>query len=322
MRRTFALRLPFFDLHCDTATALYYGEKSILKNDLHISLDKIQVYERYAQVFAIFTRTSLSDEEGYRAFLSVSEFFRRLMKEHSELMCLVRNSDELSHALEAKRAAAFLAVEDACILSERLERLSELYERGVRFLTLLWGGETCIGGSWDTSVGLTDFGKKAVHECFRLGIIPDVSHASVRSTDDIVSIAEEYGRPIVATHSDSYAIYSHGRNLSDRHFETIKRLGGLVGINLYKHHLSDNEAEPADAETVFRHIDHYLSIGGENTVCFGCDFDGASFPDAFRDVSSVASLADVMLRHNYSDALVHKIFFDNAEAFIGRALSN
>ena len=313
-------RLRFFDLHCDTLTELYYGNRSFLENDLHISLKKIEKYERYAQVFAIFTHSSLSDEDGYLAFLKVSDFFRQLTEQYSDWILPSENYVDLSLAWENGKAAAFLAVEDARILAGRIERLREIYERGVRFLTLLWTGETCIGGSWNTSVGLTDFGKETVRECFRLGIVPDVSHASLASTDDIVSIAKEYKRPIVATHSDSYSVYQHGRNLSDEHFESIRCLGGLVGINLYKHHLSDDRADPADAETVFRHIAHYLSIGGEDIVSFGCDFDGAEFPDIFKDLTSVAILAEIMLRHNYSERLVHKIFSQNAEAFIRRTL--
>ena len=310
--------LRLFDLHCDTVTELYYKNKSLYENDLHVSLKSAEVYEQYAQIFAIFTLTSLSDENGYLAFLRVADFFHQLTEQYSERILFSKDARDLSCAFRDGRVAAFLSVEDARILAGRIERLQALYERGVRFLTLLWGGETCIGGSWNTDVGLTAFGKEATRECFRVGIVPDISHASVRSFEDIISIAEEYNSPIVATHSDSYSVYQHGRNLTDGQFESIKRIGGLVGINLYKHHLSDHEKEKADTETVLRHIEHYLSIGGEDAVCFGCDFDGAEFPEAFHDVSSVASLGELMLRHNYSEELVRKVFSGNAEAFIKR----
>ncbi len=311
-------RLSLFDLHSDTATSLYYGNKSFSRNDLHISLEKITEYEHYAQIFAFFTKKTLSDEEGYRAFSAIAEFFGGLIDEYADQIVLSKNSTDLSDAWNTSRAAAFLAVEDARILAGRLERLQHLYRCGVRFLTLLWSGETCIGGSWDTASGLTDFGKETVRECFRLGIVPDVSHASVASTDDVIELASSVRRPIIATHSDSFSVYGHGRNLTDRHFEAIKQLNGLVGINLYKHHLSDASIAPADAETVYKHIEHYMSLGGEDTVCFGCDFDGAEFPDAFKDVSSVLLLSEVLLRHNYPERLVRKIFYENAVSFMRR----
>ncbi|MBR2907309.1 MAG: membrane dipeptidase [Clostridia bacterium] len=312
------LRLSFFDLHSDTVTALYYDKKSFYENDLHISLDKITEYEHYGQIFAIFTKSALSDEEGYLAFSSVAEFFHKLIFEHSDRIAYSQSSADLSNAWMNGRAAAFLAVEDARILAGKLERLQHMYDYGVRFLTLLWAGETCIGGSWDMVSGLTDFGKDVVRECFRLGIVPDVSHASVASTDDVIELASAYHRPIVATHSDAFSVYGHGRNLADRHFEAIKATGGLVGINLYKHHLCDESLSLADAETVYRHIEHYMSLGGEDTVSFGCDFDGAEFPETFKDISSVLSLSEVLLRHNYPEHLVRKIFYENVVSFIKR----
>lgn len=68
--------------------------------------------------------------------------------------------------------------------------MRELYDLGVRVMTLLWGGDTSIGGSHDTENGLTDFGKAAVEEMAKVGIIPDISHASFKSADDIMDICE------------------------------------------------------------------------------------------------------------------------------------
>lgn len=311
-------QFDLIDLHSDTATALYYGNKSFAVNDLHISLDKIGVYRHYAQVFAIFTSSRFSDEEGYSAFLKISDFFRDMLAKHADRIAMVQNGHGLLRAWEENKAAAFLAVEDARILGEKRERIQNMYDRGVRFLTLLWSGEACIGGSWDTDVGLTEFGKSTVCDCFRLGIVPDVSHASLRSTDDVIEIAKNWHRPIVATHSDSFSVYGHGRNLTDRHFEAIRSLGGLVGINLYKHHLCDESHSLADSETVYRHIERYMELGGEDTVCFGSDFDGADFPNEFADVSSVLRIADVLLAHNYTEELVRKIFWKNAQSFFLR----
>ena len=44
-----------------------------------------------------------------------------------------------------------LAVEDARILENDLERLRVLHSYGVRILTLNWYGETCIGGAHNTN---------------------------------------------------------------------------------------------------------------------------------------------------------------------------
>ena len=53
-------------------------------------------------------------------------------------------------------------------------------------------------------------------------------------------------------------------------FTALVKKGGVAGVNLYPAFLG----EGAELETVFRHVEHYLSLGGEKAVCLGTDFDG------------------------------------------------
>ena len=147
--------------------------------------------------------------------------------------------------------------------------------------------------------------------CFELGIVPDVSHASEQSVDDLLPIAYACGKPFIATHSNSHALYPHTRNLRDRHFAAIKELGGIVGVSLCPPHLMDTSIRPATAEDVFAHVDYYLSIGGEDMVGFGADWDGTDLPQGFTNVGHLEQVAEVMARHNYSEELIHKLLWKN-----------
>lgn len=83
--------------------------------------------------------------------------------------------------------------------------------------------------------------------------------------------------------------------------------GGLVGISLYRDHLSEDGQ--CGVDTVINHIDHYLSIGGEDTVCFGCDFDGIDkMPDGIYNCADVEKVAGRMISRGYSDETVKKVF--------------
>ena len=206
-----------------------------------------------------------------------------------------------------------MSVEDARILENNIERLTVLYQSGVRALTLNWYGTTCIGGAHDTDVGLTTFGKKVVAKCFALGIIPDVSHCSFRGTREALEIAQAHSKPLIASHSDSYTVNLHTRNLQDKDFITISTLGGLVGINLCPSHL--NLSESAKLCDIVRHIEHYMSLGGENTVAMGCDLDGTNLPNGFSDISDLYKIANELQRLNYSDELTDKLLYQNAFNF-------
>ncbi len=315
------MKLSLFDTHCDTAYNLYHRNARLDSNDCcHISLEKAACYERYAQFYAVWCNKRLDDEACWQEFLHISDYFREELKKNADRAATPASSAELEAALKDGKHAAILAVEDARLTAGKPERLDELRARGVRYMTLMWGGDTCIGGSHDTQNGLTDLGKAVARGCFERGIIPDISHASEQAVDDLLPIAQEYGAPIIASHSNAYAVYPHTRNLRDRHFTAIRELGGIVGISLCPQHLTDTSLRPADAEDVCRHIEHYLSLGGEDVIGFGADWDGTDLPNGIAHVGELTRVAEYMAAHNYSDELIEKIFWKNTYQFVMKNL--
>ena len=315
------MKLSLFDTHCDTAYELFHRGVHLDTNEgCHISLDKAACYERYAQYYAVWSNRRLDDEACWQDFLKIAANFKAELARIPNQAVQVTNASELESAVKAGKHAAILAVEDARLTAGKLERLEEMKALGVKYLTLLWGGDTCIGGSHNTENGLTDYGKALARRSFELGIIPDVSHASEQSVDDLIPIAYECGRPFIATHSNSHALYPHTRNLRDRHFAVIKELGGIVGVSLCPAHLTDCSVHPATAEDVFAHVDYYLSLGGEDLVGFGADWDGTDLPQGFGGVQDLTQVAEIMAKHNYTDELIHKLYWKNFYDFAMRNL--
>ena len=305
------MKLSLFDLHCDTATVLFRDGASLRENDCHVSLEKASDFSGYRQIMAIWSDKKLDDEAAFCRFLDVANYIHNQLK--------ISSFPLLKEAISLPANGAFLAVEDARLLCENIERLNILYDYGVRFLTPVWGGESCIGGAHDTAVGLTPFGKQTVRACFSLGIIPDVSHASIKTTDEIFALAEQYGKPVIATHSDSYSVTPHTRNLTDDQFVTIKRLGGIVGICLCPAHLS-HDPNVADIDSILKHIEQFYSLGGEDCLCLGCDLDGTPLPHGFSSIQDVYSIAEHMAKHGYGDNQIEKLFYKNAENFVTKNL--
>ncbi len=310
------LTLNLFDLHCDTPSELYRHAEKLDYNSLNVCLNGANAFHRYSQVMAIFTPQALDNETGFRNFHKTADYLMHELERLSYRVSFVRSAE--GYFQSQTHARVFLSVEDARILNGKSDRLAILHARGVRFLTPVWGGENCLGGAHDTSVGLTDFGKQTVDDCFRLGIVPDISHASEQTAEDILTIAEKHGKPVVATHSASYSVRAHSRNLRDEQFEAVKKSGGLVGICLYSQHLCDrNDATISD---IIAHVEHYFSLGGENTVAFGSDFDGAKMPNGIRCPSDLFLVAEELARLNYTNSQIRHLFYRNAEAFVNRNL--
>lgn len=310
-------KLKLFDMHCDTAIQLYRMDRDLLDNDLQISLTKAQAFDKYVQLAAFFTYPKLTDEEGWNVFLKARENFISQCEKYS--IKILKNTEDLKKFENSDEKIAFiLAVEDMRILSGKIERVAEMYDLGVRVGTLLWGGETIIGGSHNTAVGLTDFGKEAVREMLRVGIIPDISHASSESTDEIMNICEAAGKSPVATHMNSYTERAHTRNLTDERYLRLTSLGGVAGISLCPDHLTDTP-ESASSDDVLRHILRYRELCAHG-VGFGCDYDGTMPPTDLSDISKLPTIVDKLMANGLMDGEIDQILYRSVYDFMTKNL--
>ncbi len=308
--------LSLIDTHCDTASELYHRKQSLYFNDCHINLEKTEKFKNHAQLYAVWADRRKNDDECYDEFLSISDYLFADIEKNRNKVAHVRSFAELKNAWTQSKRAAFLAVEDARILGGKLDRLDELKRRGVVSLTLLWGGVTCIGASHDAEGGLTDFGREVVKRCFALGIIPDLSHANIRVTDEVIDMAYAHGKTVMASHSNCRSVYDHTRNLTDEHIKAIVDLGGAIGLNLCKFHLCDAKNNACTVDTLLSHIEGFFALGAENTLGLGCDMDGAPLPDGISGVEDLPKLAEAMQKAGYSEENIGKLFFQNHYRFI------
>ena len=70
-------------------------------------------------------------------------------------------------------------------------------------------------------------------------------------------------------------------------------------------------------DDIVAHIERYLSLGGEDSVCLGCDLDGVGhLPEGIDNVSDLAKIAEKLAQNNYNEILIDKIFYANARNFI------
>lgn len=306
------MNMNYFDLHCDTPFELFHRKSPLKNGSTHITAEKLSGYNKYAQIMDIWSDNKLGDDEAYARFFKICDNFMHELSENGEFKFCVSKSDLLSAESGGIRAV-FLGVEGANLLGGDTERLKALYWRGVRFLTLTWAGESCIGGAHGTARGLTDFGRSVVLECDRLGIAVDISHGSDALTDEVTEMCASLKIPAIASHSDLRACCDHSRNLTDERAKRIARSGGIIGVNLADKHLK--EGGGAEISDVIRHVLRYLDLGLEKSLCMGCDLDGADLPAGIDDVSSVTKIYDALISGGVGEQTAEDIFYGNARRF-------
>ncbi len=202
-----------------------------------------------------------------------------------------------------------MSIEGCEALEGNIDNLYSLYDEGIRLATLTWNYKNCVAtgvGESNLGGGLTDFGKEAVKEMERLGIIVDVSHLSDEGFYDVEKHTE---KPFIASHSNSRAVCNHPRNLTDDQLKIIGERGGMAGLNMCVDFLSDRGE--TDRSDILRHAEHMLNVCGENSVCLGCDFDGIfTTPKDMENVSKIDGLLELM-ENEFGKDITYKIAVGN-----------
>ena len=308
------------DMHCDTPFEIYKRRSSLFSGETCFNIEKCLGYESITQVTAFWSDPEKSPDECYDDFFRMFDYLGNEVHAAAERM--------KGEVRFSERFKLIPSVEGARLLNGDLARLSVLARYGVKILTPVWKGEDSVGGAFDTDKGLTDFGKALVYECGRLGIAVDVSHMSEASFRDTVNIAssEKSKIHILASHSNSKLVCPHERNLTDLQFRMISESGGVVGISSCAKHVSAKyqNAMPTDGKVfiseVCAHIEHFLSLGCEDAVCLGFDFDGTASAVGLEDISKVYKIADYRSRCGIKGGVIEKVMYKNGKKFLEKIM--
>ena len=304
--------MELFDLHCDTAfeCAGRLGGADIKKGAWHLSLERGEYLSGWRQIFAVFMPDEYRGGDAVKHYERVRDYLYRQEKLFPGEFRIVRSAEDFA-ATDVK-CRAVLSVEGGSALAGKIDRVKSLYDDGVRLITLTWNAPNELGDGVraEKGRGLTDFGREAVKEMNRLGIAVDVSHLSDAGFNDVAEISRI---PFVASHSNSRRLCGNARNLTDEMIGVINSRGGLIGLNFCVGFL--REDEKATMTDILRHAEYFLSLGCEDSLSMGSDFDGTDIPSDMTGVESMGGLYERFLRMNYSEDLVRKIFSRNAENY-------
>lgn len=231
---------------------------------------------------------------------------------------ICHTTDELRACFASGKMAAILHMEGAEAIDADLHVLDVLYAAGLRSLGPVWSRPTIFGhgvpfkypSTGDTGAGLTEAGFRLVKRCNELGVMLDLSHLNEAGFWDVVKTSDA---PLVATHSNAYAICPHARNLTDKQLDAIADSDGMVGLNFAAAFLRPDGQMRADVglDVMLQHLDYMMERLGEDRVGFGSDFDGATVPEGVTDVAGLTNLRAAMRAHGYDDNLMQKLCHGN-----------
>ena len=225
--------------------------------------------------------TGLKAGRDYRPGEAMADYQRQLglLRGIGRRMAPGLAARDIAAAHAKGRTACIFAVEGGDFIEDRLDRIAAAYAAGVRSVTIIHYYTNQIGDPQTNPPvhgGLTPLGKAVIKEMNRVGVLIDLSHASLDATRQAVEASTQ---PMIISHSNLRTPgLDHPRLISLEHARLVTQAGGLVG------------ALPAGAgQTSFAsYIDtllHTVDALGVDHVAIGTDMD-------FTFKASVADYAD------------------------------
>lgn len=311
------------DMHCDTIYMLLKkrregAEVSLLKNTLHMDLQKMKQGDYMLQNFAMFVHQNETDNP-YEECKAEYAVFAEKMEKNKELISQVFSYKEIEKNIEQGKISALLTIEEGEVCQGSTEKLKEFYDLGVRMMTLVWNYDNSLSTSaakaepptlrkyHGSRPGLTETGVEFVQCMEALGMIPDVSHMSDEGIEDMLNITT---KPFVASHSNARSLCPHQRNLTDEFLKRMGNKGCVIGANFFSGFLRE-DAEYTETAWIAEHILHMVNVAGSESVGLGSDFDGIDCGLEMEDCAGMQTLADALSKRGMSQEQIEKVFYKN-----------
>lgn len=252
--------------------------------------------------------------------------FRHAIRSHPSEFLLVERAADVELAHSTARLGVCFNLEGGNCLYGQVSMVSLYYDLGVRWMLFAYNRNNALaGGCRDDDGGLTEFGRAVLAEMERVGMQVCCSHVGERSALEIMARAT---RPVIYSHSNPNAVFSHPRNISDDAIRACARTGGVVGINGVGMFLGDFDVKTA---TIVEHIDHAVQLVGAEHVGIGLDYafpedevlayvraqypeiDPAELARSIRIIEPerLPAIADALLARGYAPGAVGQIFGGN-----------
>jgi membrane dipeptidase len=250
------------DTHNDILT-MSMEKGHVMDNDLtgktHSDLTRFKKGGLDVQFFSVWSDGE--KENPYQFAIRQIDSLDAIANRNQNKLIVVKNTTEMMDVVKLGKIAAFFGVEGGHMIENDIKKLENLYNRGVRYMTLTWNNST----DWATSaadetsgkeleyLGLTNFGKTVVKKMNKLGMMVDISHVGEQTFWDVINSTT---KPIIASHSSAYTLCPHPRNLKDEQLKAIAKNGGVVQINFYSGFIDSTYASKKEAFLLVHKVEY------------------------------------------------------------------
>jgi membrane dipeptidase len=225
--------------------------------------------ERYRQSGVDVLGVNIGDSNIELAeMIRLAAALRDFVARNADRFVLARNVADIATAKAQGKLAIILDIEGCYAMGDQLSLIPFFFDIGVRWMLMVYNTRNLVGSGVHDAVdeGLTPFGRKAIAEMDRVGLIKCCSHTGYRTAMDVLTASS---KPCIFSHSNPRALRDHPRNIPDELIKACAQGGGVVCINGLGIFLGDNDIRTG---TIVRHIDYVEQLVGAAHIGLGLDY--------------------------------------------------
>ena len=215
--------------------------------------------------------TLASPSANFETVLKEMYSYYNLFDYYPDKVMQIKNVEDIKEAQRTKKIGVIFSLQNASSIGSDFYKWSILSRLGLKICQLTYNEPNSLGYGCmsDIDNGLTFYGKQAVREMNRQGIVVDLSHVGEKTS---LQAIEESNNPCIFSHSNSYTVTpTTRRNLSDTIVKAVAETGGVIGLSSHAFLCHETEGVQPTLEDYMVHFDYLLNMIGPDHIGIGTD---------------------------------------------------
>lgn len=216
------------------------GTDAVTIDALCIPPPERRYLERWRQGNVSCIHVTVAVWENARETLATLGRWRRFIEANSDIVVQAASGEEIRRAARGGRTAIVFGFQNTSPCEHDIELFGTFRRLGVCIMQLTYNLQNFIGaGYWEEhDSGISSrFGRKAIEEMNRQGILIDLSHCGDRTTLEAIDLS---ARPVAITHSNpreyvGTPTFGAARLRSIEAMKALAKRGGVVGLSPNPH---------------------------------------------------------------------------------------
>ncbi|MHB8419655.1 MAG: dipeptidase [Myxococcales bacterium] len=278
-----------------------------------VDLPRVREAQLSGAMWSITTNPFRNEVRRAEVFFENLEKLHRILEGCAEDVAIARNLAEYRAARAQGKHAAFLVVQGGNAL-DAPGALDRVPDGLILRVTVVHLTNSSLGATSSPFArgkdGLTDRGREFVQRLDDRRIFVDLAHVGRKGFFDAVEVHDRR-LPLLVTHTGVSGVHPHWRHLDDEQIRAVADSGGTIGVMCQSQMLGDRTWS-GRSETVVRHMEHVVAVGGEDACSFGSDWDGLIVgPRDMRTCLELPRLVQRMLDRAWPEERVRKVLGGN-----------